>query len=56
MLERFLRFAIVIEAKLIHCGVVNGPGVADVVLLESFVGDGSEPGHVRAGSLELRKR
>ena len=30
--------------------------MADVVLLESFVGSGSESGHVRARSLELGKR
>src|SRR5258706_6880501 len=56
MLEGFLRFAIVIESELVHCGVVDSPRMADVPLLESLVGDGSEPWHVRAGSLELRKR
>src|SRR6266849_7737212 len=56
MLESFLRFAIVIETKLVHCGVADGPRMAEVPLLESLVGNGSKTGHVRAGSLELRKR
>src|SRR5258706_14711465 len=56
MLESFLRFAIVIETKLVHCGVVDGPRMAEVPLLESLARNGSETGHVRAGSLELRKR
>jgi hypothetical protein len=30
--------------------------VADVPLLKSLVGSGPETGHIRAGSLELRKR
>src|SRR6266403_116967 len=56
MLESSLRFAIVIETELVHRGVADGPGMADVPLLEPLVGDGSKAGHVRAGSLELRKR
>ena len=55
MLECFLRFAIVVEAKLVNGSVVDGPGVADVPLLESLVGDGSETRYVGAGSLKLRK-
>src|SRR6266403_2792809 len=56
MLEGLLCFAIVVEAELIHCGVVDRPGSTEVPLLESLVGGRSETGHVRAGSLELRKR
>ena len=55
MLEGSLRFAIVVEAKLFDGGVVDRPGMAEVPLLESLVGDGSETGYVRAGSLKLRK-
>src|SRR5713226_8566398 len=55
-LEGFLRLAVVVEAKLIDGCIADRPGVADVVLLESFVGSGSESGHVGAGCLELRKR
>ena len=55
MLECFLRFTIVVEAKLVHGTVADGPGVADVPLLESLVGDGSKTRHVGAGRLKLRK-
>src|SRR5262245_28680462 len=55
MLECFLSFAIVVEAKLVNGIVVNSPGVSDVPLLESFVGDGSKTGHIRSGRLKLRK-
>ena len=55
MLEGSLRFTIVVEAKLVDRGVVDRPGMAEVLLLESLVGDGSETGYVRAGSLKLRK-
>ena len=55
MLECFLRLAIVVEAKLVNGSVVNSPGVTDVPLLESLVGDGSETGHIRPGRLKLRK-
>src|SRR6266851_1008246 len=54
-LEGFLRLTVVIEAKLIDGCIADCPRVADVVLLESFVGGGSESGHVRARSLELCK-
>src|SRR6185437_3298249 len=56
MLEGSLRFAIVVEAKLVDRVVVDRPGMAEVVLLEPFVGDGSETRYVRPGSLKLRKR
>lgn len=55
MLEGSLRFAIVVEAKLVDRGVVDRPGMAEVVLLESFVGDGSETRYVRSRSLKLCK-
>ena len=55
MLEGPLRFAIVVEAELVDRGVVDRPGMAQVVLLEAFVGDGSETRYIRAGSLKLRK-
>src|SRR5258708_19304031 len=55
MLEGSLRLAVVIEAKLVHRGVADGPGMADVPLLESLVGNGSESGHVRPRTLKLRK-
>src|SRR5512135_240518 len=55
MLEGSLRFAIVVEAKLVDRVVVDRPGMAQVVLLESFVGNGSETRYVRAGSLKRRK-
>src|SRR5947209_5740224 len=56
VLEGFLRFTIVVEAKLVHRRVVDGPGMADIPLLESLVGDGSKAWHVRASRLKLRKR
>src|SRR4030095_13410736 len=56
MLKSSLRFAIVVEAEFIHRTVVDSPGMADVPLLESLFSDRSETGHVRAGSLKLRKR
>ena len=55
MLECLLRFAIVVEAELVNGSVANSPGVTDVPLLESLVGDGSETGHIRSGRLKLRK-
>ena len=55
MLEGFLRFTIVVEAKFVHGSVADGPGVTDIPLLESFVSDRSKSRHVRAGGLKLRK-
>ena len=55
MLEGPLRFTIVVEAEFVHRGVADGPGVADVPLLKSLVGDGAETGHICAGRFELRE-
>src|SRR4029077_1180748 len=55
MLEGFLRFPVVVEAEFVHGSVADGPGVADVPLLEPFAGNRSETRHVGAGGLKLRK-
>ena len=55
VLERTLRFTVVVEAELVHGCVADGPGMADVPLLKALVGDGAETGHIRAGGLKLRK-
>ena len=55
MLEGPLRFAIVIESKLVDRSVVDGPGMTNVPLLKSLVGDGAETGHICAGRFELRE-
>src|SRR5713226_4975481 len=54
-LEGPLRFTIVVEAELVHRRVADGPGMADVPLLKSLVGNGAETGHIRARRLELRE-
>src|SRR5882757_9605610 len=51
MLKRPLRFAVVIEAELIHGAVVDRPVMRDVPLLESFAGCRSESGNVCPGGL-----
>ena len=56
MLEGALRFAVVIEVELVHRSVADGPGVCDVPLLKSFVGNGPESGNVCTRGLKLRER
>src|SRR3954467_14816913 len=53
MLECPLRLTVVVETELIHRCVAEGPGVADVPLLESFIGNRPESRHIRAGRLKL---
>src|SRR6266403_1143458 len=55
MLECALRFAVVIEAEFIDGAVADGPGMADIPLLEAFAGDRSETRNVGASGLELGK-
>jgi hypothetical protein len=55
MLERALRLAVVIEVELVHRGVIDSPGVCNVPLLKSFVGNRPETRYVRTGGLELRE-
>src|ERR1700693_4261710 len=55
MLERSLRFAIVVKTKLIHRAVADRPSVGQVPLLETLLDGGGEPWHVCASSLELRE-
>src|SRR6185312_3535882 len=53
VLERTLRFTVVVEAELVHGCVADGPGMGNVPLLKALVGDGAETGHIRAGGLKL---
>src|SRR3954466_6464259 len=55
VLEGPLRFTVVVEAKLIDGCVADGPSVADVPLLKTFIGDGAETRHIGARRLELRE-
>src|SRR5437868_7787766 len=56
MLESLLPLTVVIEAKLVDRSVVDRPGMSDVPLLISVVGNRSESRHVSACSFEDRKR
>ena len=55
VLKRPLRFAIVVETELIHGRIADRPGMADVPLLKSLVGNRPKTGDIRAGCLELRE-
>ena len=53
MLKGSLRFAIVVEPKLIHRAVTDRPGVGEIPLLKALIDSGGKSGHVCARSLEL---
>ena len=55
VLERALRFTVVIEAELVHGCVADGPGMTDVPLLKPLVSDGAEAWHIGTRRLELRE-
>src|SRR5947199_6374902 len=53
MLKRSLRFTVVVEAELVHGGVVDRPGMANTPLLKSLVSYRSESGQIRTGRFKL---